>query len=254
MIAALIRCVLNAYPFTSGAVSIADSAFCRALAGNRPDVVTAQLWKGPPIRVRMNDRMGRRIYFAGAVDRKLESFMASLIRPGDVALDIGANFGAVTMRLAHHGATVHSFEPQPELAQLIRESSRLNGFNVFLHEIALSDRDGTTNFTLSPTNSGLGHVGGDGITVRTAHAGVFLNSLALSRVRLVKIDVEGHEVEVFHAAREWFRNTRPDFVVFEEFYNAGISSSLSGIGYDIRRLHGCEMVATAQGVRHLICK
>ena len=51
------------------------------------------------------------------------------------------------------------------------------------------------------------------VPVRTLSA--MADELELSRVRLMKIDVEGYEHEVLQGAREWFHSTSPDAIVFE---------------------------------------
>jgi len=244
MIATLVCSALRWYPFAKGVNTFADSRLGHAVA-NRGTTEITTLWSGPKVLVRPNDCMGRRIFLTGAVDRRLERFCCSFIRSGDTVLDIGANFGSVSLSLAARGARVHAFEPQPELAQLLRKSVALNNYSdITVHEVALSNRSGKTHFSISASNSGLGHIGETGeILVDMVNAGDYLSGLHLSRVRLVKIDVEGHEVEVFTSAREWFKALRPEYVVFEAHYNAGITAGLRELGYDIARIHGYDWVA-----------
>ena len=68
--------------------------------------------------------------------RGLMQGILSMLRPGDVVLDCGANVGAVTGPLAETGATVHAFEPDPfAFAKL---SERVAGMdNVVLHNAAV---------------------------------------------------------------------------------------------------------------------
>ena len=48
-----------------------------------------------------------------AMARGLLQGILSMLKPGDLVLDCGANVGAVTGPLAETGATVHAFEPDP---------------------------------------------------------------------------------------------------------------------------------------------
>src|ERR1041385_8565336 len=53
-----------------------------------------------------------------------EAWVARL-GPGDIAIDLGAHVGTITERLARTGATVHAFEPDPDVgAEVDREVAR----------------------------------------------------------------------------------------------------------------------------------
>lgn len=68
--------------------------------------------------------------------RGLMQVILSMLRPGDVVLDCGANVGAVTGPLAETGATVHAFEPDPFAFEKLSE--RVAGMNnVVLHNAAV---------------------------------------------------------------------------------------------------------------------
>ena len=63
------------------------------------------------------------------------------LRPGMVALDIGANVGKYTCILAETGAEVHAFEPDPETFQTLRENAG-HYPNVTLHQKAVGATSG----------------------------------------------------------------------------------------------------------------
>jgi FkbM family methyltransferase len=72
------------------------------------------------------------------------AFDAALARlgPGDICLDLGANVGSFTERMADTGATVHAFEPDAAAFEAL--SARLAGRdNVVLHQAAIGAEDGT---------------------------------------------------------------------------------------------------------------
>src|SRR3546814_19939216 len=56
---------------------------------------------------------------------------AKRLRPGDIAIDCGANVGRFTRPIAEGGATVHAFEPNPdafaELSRNLRSEERRVG-------------------------------------------------------------------------------------------------------------------------------
>ena len=224
---ALLRACLHAVPLYRGMGQVADSKLCRRISASSGRTVT-RLWKGPRIVVNMNDYCGRRIFFTGAMDRRVDMLCSHLLKTGDCVIDIGANYGAISLRAAAvvgGDGQVHCFEPQPALARCIQESALINKFpHVQVHEVALSDRDGIAAFSIPGTNSGnaaLGAGAGETINVRVAHAGRFLSSLRLPRVALLKIDIEGSEWTVMNAAKDWMSNIRPKAVVFESAYEDG---------------------------------
>src|SRR3546814_20131024 len=72
---------------------------------------------------------------------------AKRLRPGDLAIDCGANVGRFTRPIAEGGATVHAFEPNPDaFAELSRN---LAGFpSVHLHQQAVAARPGAVTLYL----------------------------------------------------------------------------------------------------------
>lgn len=66
----------------------------------------------------------------------------SMLKPGDVVLDCGANVGDVTKPLAETGATVHAFEPDPYAFSQLQERVADHD-NVVLHNAAVGVSEGT---------------------------------------------------------------------------------------------------------------
>lgn len=84
--------------------------------------------------------------------------LPQLIRPGDIAFDVGANYGQyarVLSPLVGPGGRVHCFEPSHitmEGLQLMCRLLRLR--NVSLHRVALSDQNCSRSWTTTPTCGG----------------------------------------------------------------------------------------------------
>src|SRR5436190_22989067 len=71
----------------------------------------------------------------------------ALLKPGDVALDVGANFGVWSLLAARRGARVVAFEPVPELVSRLREHVRLNGVGgVTVNAAAAGAEEGSLPF------------------------------------------------------------------------------------------------------------
>ncbi len=151
-------------------------------------------------------RQANNLYKARRKRRAKAIFHAQELRPGDLAIDCGANVGEITRLLAANGATVHAFEPNPIAFEVLaRETTDLG--NVSLHQCAVSDRAGTARLFLHRKlkHDPLGHSAGsslvgakhnldpdNSIEVPVVDLADFIESLP-SRVRLLKIDVEGLE-------------------------------------------------------------
>jgi FkbM family methyltransferase len=132
--------------------------------------------------------------------------------PGDLAIDCGANLGAVTKIMAAGGAEVHAFEPTPDaFAMLQKAVAHLP--SVQCHQQAVLDKPGHLtlylhmNYARNPArhSSGSSLFGekrnvddSRGVDVEVIDLAAFI--AALNRpVKLLKIDIEGAEYDVLHA-------------------------------------------------------
>jgi FkbM family methyltransferase len=141
----------------------------------------------------------------------LTVIMNLVLNPGDVFLDIGANIGSVTERAAYlvgrHGM-VHSFEPSPTVCRnfLRKRVAALGLGNVEINEIALGKITGiSTLYEFSETNGapsslrpgawpGHQHSAETAVSVLTLDN--YLAEKRLGPICLVKIDVQGSEIDV----------------------------------------------------------
>ena len=139
------------------------------------------------------------------------------LRAGDVAVDLGANAGLLTVTMAAAvGETgrVVSFEPVPAAAELLQISVRENGFEdrVRIERAAVGDQDGAVHLLASPNgNLSASHLVGEADARPTVEAPmVTLDGQDLPRpVRFVKADIEGSEPLAFAGAERLLREDRP---------------------------------------------
>lgn len=239
------RVAARRYPLYSGGASLVQREPFRRLTPSEA-VSEATLRDGGRLYVKSRDFIGRAILLTGDYDPKLTWLCRRLLRPGDTVLDVGANHGVITAyaaRLVGPSGVVHAFEPQPELALLMRRSMVLNDYRqVTVHALALSDINGSlplfgsvassATASLEPPASGQASIG----TVTVRRAGEVLESLALGPIRFVKLDIEGHEESFLDGARAYLRASPPDAVAFESHGNAPFTTRpvvriLSELGY-----------------------
>jgi FkbM family methyltransferase len=186
------------------------------------------------------DPMSRRI---NRDHEHLTVVLATALGRDSCCIDIGAHAGDVLaemVRCAPDGKHI-AFEPLPAFAERLRTAYP----DVDVRNVALSDKSGTAQFSYvpdAPEQSGL--VERDAAGSQTIDVEMQTLDAALPDgyvPRLVKIDVEGAEVQVLQGARETIARHRP-IVVFEH-----------GLGGADRYGHGphdvYELLVTEAGLR-----
>ena len=149
------------------------------------------------------------------------SLLKTYIAGGRTAVDIGAHVGYWSRRLVQDYAYVYAFEAMPSHAECLKLNVVADNFE--LHNIALSNQLGTVNFTANSINTGMCHVSETGEAVFCQR----LDHWQLSDVDLVKIDVEGHELQVLQGAAETVQQCHP--VLFMEILNTTPLSTRTAI-------------------------
>jgi FkbM family methyltransferase len=169
------------------------------------------------------DAIGRTLYLFGAESYEFETtaVFARLARKASVVLDIGANTGLFTLIAcaANPNSEVIAFEPVDRVRDVLAENIEINGWSSrceIRHE-AVSDTVGEATFHVPhanvPSSARLksafrGHRGEKVVTRQ-----ITVDSLATSRVDLVKIDVEGFEDCALRGMRETIARWAPDFII-----------------------------------------
>jgi FkbM family methyltransferase len=156
----------------------------------------------------------------GWYERHLMRLLPILLPPDGVALDIGANAGAIALSMAHLAprGEVFAFEAAPPNADRLETNvARAGMANVHVERIALYDRRGELALSYLDEHSGGANVSNALEATATRIAAIPLDDWAgandLSRVDLVKLDVEGSEVRVLRGGRETLARFRPTLIV-----------------------------------------
>jgi len=146
-------------------------------------------------------------------------------------IDIGAADGNYTFLLAPFARKVYAFEPHPKFARQLEKVSKHFFSNVEVIRTALSDGNGERDFVHDLDNPGLSrlsdtarkthHENVSTVTTRT------LDSYGIQNISLIKIDVEGHELEVVKGAHATLLRERPILLIESEFrHREGCPQSL----------------------------
>lgn len=174
--------------------------------------------------------LGWHVTMFGTYEPELRDILAALLRPGGVAVDVGANVGWHTLLMGQRvGAEgrVLAVEANPSVRRRLVDNLAINGLiQVEIVPCALAASAGQVAF-FGPADddveSGNGHlvsatsVPGDQsnvLTVETRTLDAIVGAAGLKRLDVIKIDVEGYEWPVLQGAEDTLARYRPH-VVFE---------------------------------------
>ena len=183
--------------------------------------ITKEVLRGVVPAHRRFSRAGESFLAAG--EREVHE-LHRLVNNGTTAVDVGANVGDYTYALCRHvGPTggVIAVEPIPDLARMLSRATKRLGLPVKVFNCALSSRDGNAQLFI-PVRNGK-RLAGFATLERRMVAGfsrrVILRRLddlcrdVRGRISFLKIDVEGHELEVLRGGVETLRLHRPNLLV-----------------------------------------
>jgi len=144
---------------------------------------------------------------ANAYEHNFHSALLAAIKPGDNVWDVGANVGFYTELFANvvgSEGKIIAFEPSPKAFGILRSLAAKRN-NILLQNVALSDTDGLVDFFVNnqelSTTDGLMPASDqtDTIKVTVKRADTFIE---LASPSIIKIDVEGFELEVLNGMRQ----------------------------------------------------
>jgi FkbM family methyltransferase len=177
------------------------------------------------ITVPWNDSVGSSLLTFGDNEPDLLRFLSVCLTLGgsthDCCIDVGANCGAFSLRVAERfrSGKVISFEPNPAVAALLRHNAEQAGLasQIDVREVALGAVDQSMTLSVAPGDSGGGSIRGtedSGVQVQQRRLSSELSVQEWQRVGVLKVDVEGYELSVFQGAAELLQQYRPP-IVFE---------------------------------------
>ncbi len=191
-----------------------------------PGTLVTETQLGFPIEVRKNDIIGHNLHFFGRYNIPLENVAAGALRPGDSALDLGANIGAVTLHLARLvGPTgkVFSVEPLSANADLLESNVSRAGVGkiVRIERLAAGRVRERVQLFFDSRTSNWGAIslhdraGSGSEEIEIEPLDEMWKRWGRPRFRFVKMDVEGFEVDVLAGADELLATAPPEVWVVE---------------------------------------
>lgn len=168
----------------------------------------------------------RNIYFNGGYEYGTLEIMKKILDKDDVFIDVGSNVGLMTLAASSFvgsGGVVYSFEPYPETYQILSENLILNKTqNVRIYNLALGAESGKasiySNMVVNRGSSSLlkpSHLDAKGEAVDIIALDEFIEKEEIKKIKMIKVDVEGWELEVFLGARKLLSSKAAPIICFE---------------------------------------
>jgi FkbM family methyltransferase len=221
---------------------------------------------GPAAGLRFEVNLPRdKSVWAGVYEPEFTAAIVEHVKPGDICYDIGGYRGYISGVMALAGASrVFVFEPVPANQTAVRRLCELNSqLSIEIIGVALGHIDGPALLKVMPDSS-MGKladssfqadataIGEIPVTVRQIDS--LLQSRKVPPPDVVKIDVEGSEINVLRGALEMLRISRP--TIFLEAHGAVLEKActqqLLQLGYKVRRIE--RESPSEESARHLVCR
>lgn len=207
------------------------------------------VWRGLRIAVpardgfviagRLDDLIHRYLYFFGVFEPGIARIFRDALRPGDIAIDVGANVGVHTLlaaTLVGPQGRVHAIEASPHIHRQLRANLAANGASqVVTYNLAATDAPCSVPvFLHDSSNIGRTTIMADIAAENRAAAEAEVEGRPLQDIvpqadlaaaKLIKIDVEGAEWLVVQGMRAMLGRLHPDVRILVEVTPQAIAQS-----------------------------
>lgn len=189
---------------------------------------------GAHIKLSTREYIGHEILYSGSYEPLTINKCREILENGGTFFDIGANIGLFTTQIAlNKNVDVYSIEPsESNFIKLSENITSNNSNNIIAINAGLSDHE-SFGYLINdyPANSGTFQVieaDKEGATlIKLITLGKIIKDHKISEIRLMKIDVEGYEMNVFKGLFE-LCDVRPHNIIVE---NSGL---IERTGYNMK--------------------
>jgi FkbM family methyltransferase len=202
--------------------------------------------QGLELELDLRDNLQAVLYYAGRYEPAVRRFLRAELRQGDVVLDIGANIGlhALTAAKRLHelgGGRVIAFEPAADCLAKLNKAAERNKLHVEVVPAALGERKHyaalRADSRYDDADAGVRSLYGDGAVVQEVPV-VRLDDWArehqLTRLDVVKLDIEGGELAALSGAAHTLTRLQPRALLVEDKrpeVSARLHAVLDELGY-----------------------
>lgn len=207
--------------------------------------------------------------WTGTYELQFSSAIAGEVKAGSTCYDIGGFKGFMAGLMAVNGAAnVYTFEPFPENVSKIKDMINLNpDKNIQVFDCAVGSFDGTTKF-LASADASMGKINESlyeehskiekTIGVKVFKLDTIIREQNLQKPDVIKIDVEGAELEVIKGAPGILNEVKPTLFIEVHGYEVAkkLVSMLEGFKYNITCLETGKQpdFSSEPDVSHYVCK
>ena len=200
--------------------------------------------------------LGKRLYFRATFEQGEIDFCSELMSkiPDPIVVDIGANIGVHSLCWGARHAMLrsHLFEPSPRTTEILKRNIVLNSLQdrLSVHELALSNAPGEAFFFECSDNAfnSLRDTGRNSVINQVKVQVTTLDDWALrdgiTKIDLIKIDVEGLEHDVILGSRRVLQEYRPH--LFVEIFGGQRSNPNPEATVDLIRSFGYDAFTFSQ--------
>jgi FkbM family methyltransferase len=210
------------------------------------------------IRMRVNlldEGVAHQMYDKREYEQVETNFVAQKLTSGAVFVDIGANIGFYSIqasKVVGPSGVVVAIEPEPYNLSLLKHNLHVNRpvSQIKILNIALGEHDGVAHLFKNASNFGdhrMYNTGADGRQSTAVSVRPFDDvsaELGLTRIDLIKMDVQGFECHVLRGMKRTLEVLRPSMIL--EFWPYGLQKAdtspeelleiFAGFGYRVSRL------------------
>lgn len=230
-----------------------------------------QVLGGPVCRARLSARhlphWGAQAWnvLTGTHEPMVHEALRRTLSPGGVFIDVGSNIGytaLVAASIVGLEGRVIALDAQRECAEATRRNAELNGLDQLeaLHAAAAA-QSGETEVVVTEDSlwSRLASVGDHPLEVRRDRVPAIavddlVERFGLPTVDVVKIDVEGGELEVIAGMQRVLAGQRPYVICEMHGRNAEFCDAVEAHGYRVVNLDGREAAREADPNAHVLCE
>jgi FkbM family methyltransferase len=168
------------------------------------------------------------------VDWGSEKLLNSIIEGKGAFLDVGANIGYYSLYFAPRASAIYSFEPDPRARRSLEQNAK--GTKIEVIPCAVGACEGKACFVLEQ-NAEVSHIsasderGGNQVEVEVITIDAFVAARNL-HVQAIKVDAEGHDIEVLNGAFTTLSEQGP-VVLIEAESNLELFSIMHKVGYRV---------------------
>lgn len=185
---------------------------------NKPTIVPTNYGFDMIVEPKNDIGLQKQIFETGSYQAGTLNVIENCLRQGDIFLDIGSNIGVISLDAAKavgNSGKVYSFEPEPDNFATLTRNIEINPFdNIEANNYALGASEGKANIfreihdrAAASLDGPKGNTtGGSEVSIKTLDT--FVEKHITGSVRMIKINVQGWELEVLKGAKAFL--SQPD--------------------------------------------